>query len=307
MSGKRVSIVVLTYNRWPELRGTLERLHTQCHGYPVIVVDNGSTDGTAEHLRQAFPDVIAVRASKNLGAAGRNLGVAQVMTPYVAFCDDDTCWAPGALDRAADLLDANADIAVLNARIVVGPDARPDPACARMAHSPLPSVGGVGRELIGFMAGANVMRTRAFMDAGGYWEPFFIGGEETLLGLDIMADGGRIVYAPELETRHWPSQARDAPLRRRMLARNALWTAWLRLPLGMAARRSIAVLRDMSGWGARLRACRDAMGGWDLIRQHRRKLDPATCAKLNTVWQAEAAGRQTSHRVQAGRPTGGQA
>ncbi|AYD65914.1 glycosyltransferase [Achromobacter sp. LC458] len=290
MSEERVSIVVLTHNRWRELRRTLERLDAFCRGYPVIVVDNGSTDGTADHLQQEFPAVLLVRVGKNLGAAGRNHGVAQVTTPYVAFCDDDTCWAPGALERAADLLDAHAEIAVLNARILVGADARLDPACAAMAQSPLPALAGIGPELVGFMAGANVMRTRSFMDAGGYWEPFFIGGEETLLSLDIMADGGRIVYAPDLETYHWPSKSRDAPLRRRMLARNALWTAWLRLPAGMAARRSLAVLRDLPGWPERLRACRDALAGWELIREHRRRLDPATCEKLNTVWQTEAAG-----------------
>jgi len=43
------------------------------------------------------------------------------MTPYAAFCDDDTWWEPGSLALAADALDAQPDIAAVTARIVVEP------------------------------------------------------------------------------------------------------------------------------------------------------------------------------------------
>ncbi|MGY6271353.1 glycosyltransferase family 2 protein [Achromobacter denitrificans] len=283
----RVSIVVLTHNRCGELCRTLRRLAALPGGHPIIVVDNGCSDGTALRVAREFPGARVVRAGANLGAAGRNLGVRQAATPYVAFCDDDTWWVPGALERAADILDAHAEIAVLNASIRVGPEERPDPACAAMAGSPLPAIAGVGPELMGFMAGASVMRVAAFLRAGGYWEPLFIGGEEALLALDIVAQGGRIAYAPDLLVHHWPSPARDRPLRSRMLARNALWTAWLRLPAALAAERSLSTLRGLPGWRARARACGDALAGWRLIRRHRRPLDRAICEKLRQVWSME--------------------
>src|SRR5690606_9271480 len=163
-----------------------------------------------------------VESPRNLGAAGRNLGVEQVQTPYVAFCDDDTCWQPGALERAADILDEHPSVALVNARILVGPEKRTDTACAPMADSPLGEVGG-RRLLLGFMAGASVMRTQCYRAVGGYWPPFFIGGEETLLALDLAAHGWQMVYAPDVLTRHWPSANRDAGTRRHMLARNAIW------------------------------------------------------------------------------------
>ncbi|MFY3704819.1 glycosyltransferase family 2 protein [Achromobacter dolens] len=284
----RTSIVVLTRNRRDEVRRTLERLLALPQRHRIIVVDNGSEDGSAELIEQAFPDVTLLRAGANLGAAGRNLGVARVTTPYVAFCDDDTWWAPDALARAADILDRHPAIAVLNAQVRVGPRERLDPASEAMARSPLPDIAGVGPALVGFMAGACVMRAEAFERAGGYWPPFFIGGEEALLALNIRAQGGLIVYAPSLRTHHWPSAQRDAPLRRRLLARNALWTAWLRLPAGMALARSWTVLRGLPDWRERARACVDAWSGWRLIRRWRRPVAPAVCRELRQVWRSGA-------------------
>src|SRR5262245_34272344 len=63
------------------------------------------------------------RSERNLGAAGRNAGVRAARTPYVALCDDDAWWAPGALARAAHLLDVHPTLAVVCARVLVGPDA----------------------------------------------------------------------------------------------------------------------------------------------------------------------------------------
>lgn len=133
---------------------------------PVIVVDNASHDDTATRIVRHFGDVQVVRCTRNLGAAGRNAGVAQVTTPYVAFCDDDTWWAPGALQRAAALLQSHPRLAAVAARVLVGPEQRLDPTCERMADSPLPGDGLPGPRLIAFMAGAVVMRT-AYREVGG--------------------------------------------------------------------------------------------------------------------------------------------
>lgn len=284
-----VTIVMLTYNRCAELMRSLAHLLTLPEQPRIIVVDNAGTDGTAERVSACVPQIQIVRSAVNLGAAGRNLGVDTVVTPYVAFCDDDTWWAPGALDAAAQILDLHPSIAVLNAHIVVGPDAIPDPACLHMAQSPLKTVPGVGPMLIGFMAGAIVMRTSAFRNAGGYWPPFFIGGEETLLAMDILDAGGHIVYAPALQVHHWPSSLRDSAQRKRLLARNALWTAWMRLPGKMALARTWQTLQTLPCAGARRSAVIDALAGVGPVFRHRRVLGGATRDLLDHVWRHEAA------------------
>lgn len=103
-----------------------------------------------------------------------------------------------------------------------------------MAASPLAGSGLPGPALVGFMAGACVFRRAAFVQAGGYEPRLFIGGEEGLLALDLASLGWMMVYAPQLTVHHRPSPIRDAALRRHMLARNAVLTAWLRRPAGAA-------------------------------------------------------------------------
>ncbi|ARP89492.1 hypothetical protein CAL14_03630 [Bordetella genomosp. 9] len=301
----RVSVVVLTYNRREELIRNLRRLAANAPGTPIIVVDNGSRDGTAGAVAAAFPAVRVVCAPGNLGAAGRNLGVAAAETPYVAFCDDDTCWEPGALDEAARLLDAAPRAALINACVRVGPDGRTDPTCEIMARSPLgPGPEGTMR-LLGFMAGACVFRRDAFLAAGGYEPRFFIGGEETLLALDLAAAGWDMLYAGHIHTWHWPSPQRDRPGRVRLLGRNAIWAAWLRLPLGAAARETLAVLDAARRQGAAWRVAMDALAGARWVWRNRRPIPAETEAQRLLVARGPAAtGAPPSMGAHAEPPSG---
>ncbi|GAA5236940.1 glycosyltransferase [Verticiella sediminum] len=278
MNEPRISAVVLTYNRRREVLATLEHLQAALDAAPTIVVDNGSTDGTVDAIARRFPEVELVRAPANLGAAGRNLGVARVRTRYVAFGDDDTQWEAGALERAADILDAAPQVAVLSGQVLVGPDGRVDPTCTAMTHSPLGTTAH-GPRLLGFLAGACVMRTAVYRAVGGYWPRFFIGGEEQLMALDIVALGWDIVYADTLRSRHFPSNARDAGQRRRLLARNAIWTAWLRLPVRDAFARSTTILRETGNAGSAMRTAAAALLGMPHVLRHRRVL-PARCLHM---------------------------
>ena len=271
-----VSVVVLTHNRRDEILTTLERLQMNLAGdlsIPITVVDNGSSDGSAQVIRQRFPDVTVVASNRNLGAAGRNLGVDRVRTPYVAFCDDDTCWEPGAISRAVGILERNPLIAVVNGRILVGPTGRTDATCEVMSNSPL---GMVDEHclLLGFMAGACVMRTHYFRAAGGYWQKFFIGGEEALLSLDFATRGWHMVYAPEVVIRHMPSPNRNAAQRRHLLVRNAIWTGWMRLPVSSAWQESMRALATVPTWGQRMRVGMEVLLGIVPVLQGRRVIPP---------------------------------
>lgn len=283
-----VTVVVLTYNRRQELERCLHRLTALPENPPIIVVDNGSSDDTVQFVRRRHPQVRLVQSPSNKGAAGRNLGVEQVTTPFVAFSDDDTWWAPGSLKRAAAILQNNPKLAVLSARILVEPDQRLDPACNIMQASPLPEVEGVGPMLTGFMAGANIMRTEAFRQCGGYWPPFFIGGEEALLAMDILEAGWRIAYAPALLVHHRPSLNRDSTLRRRLVARNAIWTACLRLPWPVAARRIRDVLSQLDG-AERGQVLAATARHMPRLLRARQVVGLTTLTMLQAVWKAEIA------------------
>jgi len=242
---RRVAVIVLTFNRKSELLRTLDELTALPEIASVTVVDNASTDGTADTVARCFPHVQLVGLPENLGAAGRNAGVQAVDTPYIAFCDDDTWWERGSLTRGAEILDAYPRLAVLSARVLVGKRNVEDPTSARMAASPFPNrLGYPGTEVVGFMAGACIMRRQAFIDAGGYDPRFFVGGEEALLAIDFMVAGWHMGYSPELVVHHHPSISRNAPRRRQLLVRNALWCAWLRRPLSGALEETQRRLRE---------------------------------------------------------------
>ena len=150
----RVSLVILTCNRLEQVTRAVERALALPDRPEILVVDNASRDGTAAVLPRRFPAITMVALPRNLGAAGRNAGVRRAASPFVAFSDDDTWWAPGALDRAADLLERHPHLGLITGRVLVGPEDREDPTCAVMAASPLPADPGLpGRPVLGFLAG----------------------------------------------------------------------------------------------------------------------------------------------------------
>jgi GT2 family glycosyltransferase len=270
-SPSRVAVVIATRNRGPELLGTLTRLLALSERPRIVVVDNGSTDGTAELVRARHPDVQVVGLRRNRGAAARTVGARLVDCPYVAFSDDDSWWAPGALARATELLDRHPRLAVLAARVLLGPGRRLDPVCQEMADSPLqPADDLPGPPLLGFIACGAVVRRDAFLEVGGFDARLGVGGEEELLALDLAARGWGLAYVDEVVAHHYPSPSRDPADRRRLLVRNALWSAWLRRPLGGAARQTahlaaLAVHQPGAWPGVLL-----AMGGLPWVLRERR-------------------------------------
>lgn len=280
-----ISVAVLTHNRREEIQRTLEHLLESGEAARVCVVDNGSNDGTGEMIARRFPSVHLVRLPRNIGAAGRNHGVRALATPYVAFCDDDTWWEPGSLSRAADLFDHRSRLAAVTARVLVGPEDREDPTSGLMAASPLPpvrSLAGV-TPVAGILAGACAVRRDAFLAVGGYEPRLFLGGEERLLGLDLMAAGWHLGYAPELVVHHHPSPLRDAGTRRRLLLRNALWCAWLRRPLAGALRETVDRVRAAAGEPGFGEALAGALRGLPWVLRRRRVIPPHVEARLRLI------------------------
>lgn len=269
----RVAVVLITYNRSPEVLRTLGHLSALPEAPEIIVVDNGSTDGTASSIRAAFPHVEVLDAGGNLGAAARNLGIDRARAPYIALCDDDTWWEPGSLRRAADLFDAEPRLAVATAKVFVGPEQREDAICDVLARSPLPRTPEMpGVPILGFLAGASVVRRSAFLNVGGFEPRFFIGGEEELLAADLAAEGSWLCYVPELVVYHHPSERRDPHGRRWTMVRNALWFAWLRRPWPGALRTTLRLLREAPSGRVALRGLTEALYGLSWVLKERRVL-----------------------------------
>lgn len=249
----RTSVVVVTRNRRVQLLRALDELCALPEQPPVVVVDNGSADGTADAVARRHPGVTLLRPGHNLGAAGRTLGVRVTTTPYVAFSDDDSWWEPGALSRAADHLDAAPRLAVLAARILVGADGRLDPICTEMGQSPLPTEADLpGPPVLGFVACGAVVRSRAYLQVGGFSSLIFFSGEETLLSQDLAAAGWGLAYVDDVVARHHPVGGVERRARGSQHVRSTLLSAWMRRPVPVALRRTGAYVRQLGDGDVRV-------------------------------------------------------
>jgi GT2 family glycosyltransferase len=274
MDPPRVTTVVATNDRRADLERSLPH-----HAGPLIVLDNGSTDGTADAVRTRAPAADLVVLDRNLGAPARNIGVRRARTPYVAFADDDSWWAPGALDRAADLLDAHPHVGLVAGRVLVGEDHRPDPVCARMEAAPLGRALDLpGPSVLGFLACGAVVRRDAFLATGGFDDVVFFCGEEERVALDLAAAGWALVYAGDVVAHHHPCADRDPDRRQALAARNRVLTALMRRQWPVVSHRMADAARAGRPGRAGLRA---ALRRLPRALAHRRLVPP------DVEWSAE--------------------
>ncbi len=278
----RVGVVIATRDRADLLRGTLARLLALPERPRVLVLDNGSTDGTPEVARVSGVELVAL--GENRGAAARNLGVRLTDAPYVAFADDDSWYVPGSLALAANLFDSIPHLALIAARVLVGPSEELDPTCDAMAASPLPAVLGLpGPAVLGFLACGAVVRRSAFLTVGGFSEQFGVGGEEELLALDLAAAGWGLAYVERVTAHHHPPPRADHASRRRVIIRNALWSAWMRRRAAGVLRRTARLVgssvRDPTGRAGVL----DAVRGLPGVLRDRRPVPPRLESLLRLI------------------------
>jgi GT2 family glycosyltransferase len=272
---------MMTRDRREQTLNALGHLVALPEAPPVVVVDNGSGDGTAAAVRERFPDVVVIELDHNAGSVARTFGVRALSTPYVAFSDDDSWWQPGALKLAAERFDTQPRLGLLAARILVGPQDREDPLNAVLAASPLRRRDGNPEPaLLGFVACGAVVRREAFLTVGGFSEVVFFLGEETVLAQDLDAAGWEVAYVPEVVAHHHPRPG-PAPLhRQRLQLRNDLLSVWLRRPPGVVLRRTALLARlGPLGRGALL----DALRRLPMVAGHRKSLPAATEARMRLL------------------------
>lgn len=274
----------MTHNRCDTLCRTLTHLTALPERPPIIVVDNASSDATCEVVRERYEPVTVIACDRNLGAVARNRGVARVTTPYVAFCDDDTWWEPGALTQAVRHLDAHPQLAAVTGRILVEPDGREDPITPELRDSPVPAPPDLpGPALMSLLAGASVLRVSAFTQVRGFSPRLWLGGEEELLALDLAARGWWMCWAEDVAVHHAPSPDRDARRRRQLGIRNTLWTTWLRRPAPAALRRTVTLMRQVPRDRATVTALVEALRGTPWVVRERKVVPPEVEHALRTL------------------------
>jgi glycosyltransferase involved in cell wall biosynthesis len=135
----RVSVVIPTYNSAGLVPDAVRSVLAQTRpAEEVIVVDDGSTDDTAQRLA-SFGDRVKVIVKPNGGvASARNRGVREATGDAIAFLDADDVWHPRKLEIQAAVLEEHSDLAILGTDCFDWPsDAMPDPCLSRPEVTPI--------------------------------------------------------------------------------------------------------------------------------------------------------------------------
>ena len=164
----RVSVVVVSRNRAAMLHRCLNSIEASAGRatFQLIVVDNGSTDGSAQ-LSDEFPNAQFIRLPKNFGLTkALNLGWRAADAEYVLFLHDDTELEPAAIGLLADTLDANSDAAAACPLLVDG-SGKPAPQLGVLPPTGewRPATAGTAAMAVEFPRGAALMLRVYFIKA----------------------------------------------------------------------------------------------------------------------------------------------
>ncbi|MEE1064589.1 MAG: glycosyltransferase family 2 protein [Acutalibacteraceae bacterium] len=124
--GIMVTGSIVTYNNMSTIDETLKTLYeyTKDINFKLYVVDNNSTDGTVEHIKENYPQVEVVALKENIGfGAGHNKAVRMVDSDYHVIINPDIVFIENSIKKMVDYLENNEDIGVLSPKICF-PDGR---------------------------------------------------------------------------------------------------------------------------------------------------------------------------------------
>jgi len=212
--GEDVDVAVVSWNSWPRLRDSLPALIDQDYpAYRVVVVDNASSDATAESVEAQFPDVTVIRADRNGGyGAGNNLCISRSRSAYVAVLNPDATPERGWLRALVRALEAHPDAALATSKVLLASDRRRVNACGNNVHlSGIAWCRGLGEDQQDFAAGepvaavsgaAFLARRDVLDEIGGFDERFFMYMEDTELSLRARLAGYDVVLAPRSRVAH---------------------------------------------------------------------------------------------------------
>jgi N-acetylglucosaminyl-diphospho-decaprenol L-rhamnosyltransferase len=195
----RIDAVVVAHDRWELTESCLRHLRRQTRPHRVILVDNGSSDGTAARAREGFPEVSVIRLEDNHSfAAAVNRGVAAGDGEVIVMLNNDVDCRPEFVARAVAPLERDETLGLASC-VLLRPDGRLDSVgltadrtlapFQRFHGEPVEWAGAAELRPVGPSGAAAVIRRSAWEQAGGLDEGIFAYGEDFDLFLRIRCAG----------------------------------------------------------------------------------------------------------------------
>jgi GT2 family glycosyltransferase len=290
-----VTFVIATHNRRKVLLRTLKSLQATpelCEASgpairaEIILIDNASTDGTAEAVAKQFPAVRIVRQPTNRGACAKNAGVPLATGQFIVFLDDDSCPTPGSTRRMVEYFLCCKNLGALVFDVVLMDGSR---EC-----SAYPTV------FIGCGVG---FRHEALAQVGGLPDDFFYQAEEYDLSLRLLDAGWEIQRCNDVQVLHLKTKTGRFPARTtRLDARNNFTLITRYFPRQWVVPFAIAWMRRYR-WIAQTKSWRHRLAFWlglaegigrSLRPGHRRPVSAAAFERFAMIRRIERRMRQLS-------------
>ncbi|HKY19969.1 MAG TPA: glycosyltransferase family 2 protein [Vicinamibacterales bacterium] len=215
-----LAILIVSYNTTRDLENCLRSLHDHPPRitHEIVVIDNGSTDGSTDTVRAQFPTVRVIQLGTNVGfARANNEGIRQTMSELILLLNSDTLATDGAIDRLVQALGELPGASIVGPRLVDG-TGKPELSFGRML-SPWAEVRQkvIGRtagptrlaamtshtRLVDWVSGACLLVRRRDAEAAGLLdERYFMYCEDVDFCAAVRANGGRVYFAPAAEVVH---------------------------------------------------------------------------------------------------------
>ncbi len=241
-----VTIIIPNYNGLSYLKTCLDALlpQAQTPDKHVLVVDNGSTDGSVEFLR-GCPGIETIFLKENTGFCGAvNTGIRASRTRYVILLNNDTKVCPGYVQALVDRMEEDDRLFSLSARML----SMQDPERIDNAGDIYTALGyakgrGIGRpaadyeqpaEVFSACGGAAIYRRAVFDEIGLFDETHFAYLEDVDIGYRARIYGYRNAYCPEARVEHAGSGfsgSRYNAFKVSLASRNSVYLPWKNMPL----------------------------------------------------------------------------
>jgi GT2 family glycosyltransferase len=217
----RPTVVVVTWQGAHLLPACLTSLRAQTLAHDVLVVDNASTDGTAELLAAEFPEVRVVMNARNTGLAGGvDTALRSTSASVVALLNNDAVAEPDWLAALATHLTRHPEAGAVTSRMLLagheparlnntGVLLRPDGYGADRGLGDDATAWGEPDEVFGFSGGAALLRRDALEQVGGFPAPFFLYYEDTDTSWRLRLAGRTVRYEPAAVVHHEHAASSD--------------------------------------------------------------------------------------------------
>lgn len=279
------SIITLNWNRRDDLDRTLRLILQQTYRpMEVIVVDNGSTDGSVDHVKKTFPDVRLVALPENTGVEGYNQGLREARGEFVLLVDNDMDLLQNdTLEKALAFFENNPKVGSIALQVRLEDRERLSPNNPKYWEERGDAEHGY--PCSAFDGGGVAFRAGVLKQVGLYLAEFFVYHSEVELSTRIWDAGFEIRYYPGIAVSHRHSPvSRNQKTHTFYATRNYLWYVWIYYPIRMnlfetfhfLQRSFFQNLRGGKPMGSWLRGVFAAVFTWGKVSGHRHPARPET-------------------------------